>query len=136
MTNEQREKVMALRCQKKSYNEISAELGISSHTISSFCKKIGLDGKAADMDGIAVCKNCGKLVRSRPGCKPKMFCNKDCRQSWWNSHPEQVNRKANYSFACECCGKTFIAYGNDHRKYCSHACYIAARFGQEVPAHD
>ena len=33
-----------------------------------------------------------------------------------------------YTFICPECGKEFTAYGNAKRKYCSHVCYIAARF--------
>lgn len=29
---------------------------------------------------------------------------------------------------CPACGKEFPVYGNSHRKFCSHACYIAYRF--------
>ncbi len=34
-------------------------------------------------------------------------------------------------FTCACCGRYFTAYGNNHRKYCSHGCYIAGRFGKK-----
>ena len=30
---------------------------------------------------------------------------------------------------CPSCGSTFYAYGNRNRKYCSHECYVEARFG-------
>ena len=42
---------------------------------------------------------------------------------------ELVKRKAVYTFTCPACGKEFTVYGNSHRKFCSHACYIAYRFG-------
>ena len=48
---------------------------------------------------------------------------------WWNSHLHLVKRKAMYDFVCPTCGKSFSAYGNRNRKYCSHECYIEARFG-------
>ena len=54
-----------------------------------------------------------------------------CRMQWWKAHIKEVNRKAVYDFTCACCGQQFQAYGNDHRKYCSRACYIKARFGGE-----
>jgi len=138
MTNEQRQKVIVLRSKKMSYNQIAAELNISSHTISSFCKRIGFGGKASELDGIGVCKCCGEIIHSLPGHKPKMFCSKVCRQNWWNAHPEQVNRRASayYAFTCENCGTKSEAYGNNHRKYCSHACYISARFGKEPVCHE
>ena len=48
---------------------------------------------------------------------------------WWNSHLDLVKRKAIYHFTCPTCGREFTAYGNAHRKYCSHSCYIEDRFG-------
>lgn len=51
------------------------------------------------------------------------------RQASCNYGSEEVNRKANYSCTCAFCGKQFTSYGNKHRKYCSHACYINDRFG-------
>ena len=75
-----------------------------------------------------VCLGCGKPITQREGIKRVKFCCPSCRQAWWNSHPEKVNRKAIYSFTCACCGKPFTAYGNRGRKYCSHECYITDRF--------
>ena len=53
---------------------------------------------------------------------------------WWNSHAEQVKRKALYPFKCAACGKEFTAYGNTHRRYCSHGCYCKDRFGSRPDA--
>jgi len=33
-----------------------------------------------------------------------------------------------YPAVCVRCGKEFLSYGNRKRKYCSHDCYIKARF--------
>lgn len=70
------------------------------------------------------CRNCGKQLTQTPGRKPVKFCSDTCRTHWWNSHLDKVNRKAFYSFTCAHCGTPFTAYGNNHRKYCSHDCYI------------
>jgi hypothetical protein len=68
-------------------------------------------------DDPSVCLGCGKPITQREGIKRVKFCCPSCRQAWWNSHPEKVNRKAIYSFTCACCGKPFTAYGNRGRKY-------------------
>jgi len=78
------------------------------------------------------CLNCGAPVRQNPGRKEKKFCCDSCRNKWWNAHLSLVKRKANYEFLCPGCGETFTAYGNSHRKYCSHECYIKDRFGGAV----
>ncbi|VTX62978.1 Uncharacterised protein [uncultured Actinomyces sp.] len=49
--------------------------------------------------------------------------------SWWHTHPMMLERRAITTHACAGCGATFESYGNKHRKYCTHACYIRTRFG-------
>ena len=48
---------------------------------------------------------------------------------WWNAHLDLVKRKAVYHMKCQNCERDFDVYGNSHRKYCSHRCYIEYRFG-------
>ena len=136
MTAEQKGHVIQLRGNGKSYNEISKALGISVNTIKSFCRRACVDGQSKDIKSVGTCKQCGIFIKSKIGYKQRKFCSETCRVTWWNAHPDQVNRKANYTFTCANCGKTFAAYGNQHRKYCSHACYISGRYGREVSAHD
>lgn len=76
-----------------------------------------------------LCEQCGRPIIQNPGRKRKRFCSDACRNKWWNSHLDLVKRKAVYTFTCLACGKKFTVYGNSHRKFCSHACYIAYRFG-------
>lgn len=128
MTGQQKEQIRTLRLQGISYVKISKSLGISDNTVRSFCRRNGLGENAKNT---ASCKQCGKLIKIIPKQKPKKFCSDNCRNAWWNGHQECVTRKAVYEYTCACCGKYFTAYGNAHRKYCSHACYIADRFGKE-----
>jgi hypothetical protein len=69
------------------------------------------------------------LSGKTPAGRRKKFCSDECRVKWWNAHQNQVSRKAVYEFTCAYCGKSFTVYGNNHRKYCSHDCYIKDRFG-------
>jgi len=82
-----------------------------------------------EADTEKTCLNCGKPVMQTPGRKEKKFCCDHCRNVWWNSHLSLVKRRAMYEFVCPGCGKTFYAYGNRNRKYCSHECYVQDRFG-------
>lgn len=134
MTSEQREQITALRCQGQSYALISKMLGIPKDTVYSFCRRSGISGKT-DKNTV-LCKQCGRPIKLTPKRKPKKFCSDNCRLMWWNSHLDQVNRKAYYLFSCAFCGKTFTAYGNAGRKYCSHVCYISDRFGKERSCHE
>ena len=128
MTNQQKEQIRTMRLQGAGYIKIGKALGISDNTVRSFCRRNGLGENAKNT---LSCKQCGKLIKIIPKQKPKKFCSDSCRNAWWKDHQECITRKAVYEYTCSCCGKPFTAYGNNHRKYCSHSCYIADRFGKE-----
>lgn len=135
MTDRQKDRIRQMRAAGYGYMKIAQELGISENTVKSFCRRKGLSaGKikaavpSADGDK-GICPCCGAEVKQNPGRKAKKFCSDKCRNKWWNSHPDQIERKARYEFVCAYCKKPFTAYGNAGRKYCCHACYVADRFG-------
>ena len=126
MNKYQKDQIVKLRGQGESCSKIAAHLGISVNTVKSFCRRHINKGK------IDICPQCGNKITQISGRKPKKFCKDECRVKWWNSHSEEVNRKAVYSFKCACCGKDFTAYGNAKRRYCSHSCYCKDRFQKAV----
>ena len=133
MTDEQRSQIKYLRQQGKGYTTIATTIGLTKDNVGKFCRNHDLDGIRGQvcMPAISytdICLNCGSELKQTPGSRKKKFCNVHCKQTWWNAHLDMVARKAFYSYTCPACGKSFTAYGNDHRKYCSHNCYIAARF--------
>lgn len=141
MTEKQKSEIIRMRENGVSFSKISEVTGVSRNTIKSFCRRVDTLAQCTEVtevvkpvqtakteDGLN-CKQCGKPLQIVPGRKTPKFCCKDCRTKWWNSHPEEVNKKAIYNFTCAGCGKAFTAYGNNGRKYCSHGCYITARFG-------
>ncbi|MCD8300575.1 MAG: RNA polymerase subunit sigma-70 [Clostridiales bacterium] len=131
MTNEQKMRVRELRAAGYGYVKTAREIGLSENTVRSFCRRNGLTGDMAEQkDAGHVCLCCGKPVEQVPGRKEKKFCSDSCRMKWWNCHRDMVNRKAVNKFVCKHCGGEFNAYGNADRKYCSHACYVADRFGR------
>lgn len=133
MNDTQRIKIKQLRGEGYSYGKIAQSLGLSENTIKTYCRRHGLGGVAV----VAVpsdetehyCLCCGTVVVQHIGRKEKKFCSDKCRNKWWNANLDKVNRKADYNFVCAKCKKPFTAYGNRNRKYCSHECYIADRFG-------
>ena len=128
MTSEQKKEIKRMRQQEVGYTAIAARLGLSKETVKSFCKRNNIGGIRAEQvkDG---CLQCGKPIMQIPKRKPKKFCCDECRKLWWKDHPDRVVQKAVYSYVCPHCGKDFTAYGNSRRKYCSHECYVSARFG-------
>lgn len=137
MTPDEKSRLTAMRIEGSSYAEIADALGISKNTVKTFCRRNGL---TPEVEGMPVeitpahttdrlCPQCGKPVIQPEGRKQKKFCSDTCRNRWWNSHMDMVKRKAIYEYTCPTCGSAFTAYGNSHRKYCCHECYIADRFG-------
>ena len=133
MTDNQKTEIAKLRAAGKGYGNIARTLGISLNTVKSFCRRNNSHESTADPSVVFTgetmrCENCGREIRQMVKRKRKRFCCDKCRNAWWNSHLDCVKRKAIYEFTCPHCGKKFQTYGDKRRKYCSHACYIAARF--------
>ena len=128
MTEEQKNAIALLRKSGAGYGKISKELGISENTIKSYCRRNRSVTKLRQ--GEHICPMCGKPVMQNPGRREKKFCSDACRRKWWNENRDKVRQGAGsiYGFTCKRCGKEFTAYGNPHRQYCSHECYVSDRF--------
>ena len=135
MNDTQRQQIKELRGKGYGYGRIAQVLSLSENTIKTYCRRHGLGGVVANPSPISTeghfCLCCGVPVQQTAGRKEKKFCSDRCRNKWWNKNLDKVERRANYEFTCPYCKKTFMAYGNKNRKYCSHACYIEDRFGGE-----
>lgn len=130
MTREQKERIAILRGSGFGYRKIGSALSLSVYTVKSFCqrhpnKTLKTEPTKDAGLGNSLCKNCGSALKG--GRRAKKFCSAACRLSWWNRHPELVDRKAVYCLACAFCGKQFESYGNKGRKFCSRACYGQSR---------
>ena len=128
MNQTQKQQITLMRNQGFGYSKISSVLGLSANTVKSFCQRSGLGG-ARKSTGAEVhfCAQCGEVLVNIPHTKPKKFCSGKCRSAWWNAHPERAKGKTQ-NISCVQCGASFFCYGTQ-RKYCSHECYIKARFG-------
>lgn len=73
------------------------------------------------------CRWCGDPIATQATGRPESFCCSEHRRAWWTAHPEAKRRTATYTFTCIGCGTTFTAYGNKHRRYCRHECYVTHR---------
>ena len=133
MTQLQRDEILRLRIDGMSYTQIADELCISRNTVKSICQRIGIQPTAAaeenhDSDH---CKLCGAVLVQHATGKRKSFCSDLCRRTWWKQHQDQRNIKSGVKAKCANCGRIFSDYERNRRKYCCHACYIRARFGEK-----
>lgn len=113
--------IIALQKQGYGYRKIAAMLDLPLNKVKYYCEKHPYDPNQKK------CLACGTVIKNTPHKREKKFCSDKCRMTWWNSHPELVQRKAIYHLMCAHCGKSFDAYGKANKKYCSRACYADAR---------
>lgn len=130
-----RDLIEKMRRAGRSYSEISRQLDAKESTVRTYCCRHGLTDEAlrsaAASVPVGLCPNCGKAVLSPPKQKPKRFCCDQCRMEWWANNRACLKRYANYNLRCAHCGRGFISYGNNKRKYCGRKCYFEARFGAD-----
>ncbi|MBR3457219.1 MAG: RNA polymerase subunit sigma-70 [Selenomonadaceae bacterium] len=119
MTSIEKLKICDLMRQGCGYTKISQELGIPANTVKSFIQR----NKSEICQTKKVCLQCGQAIAQLSASREKKFCSDACRMKWWNKHTQEMKANA----VCQHCGKSF--HGRAGRKFCSHACYIAERFG-------
>ena len=129
MTSQGKQNIERLHSQGVGYKRIAGQLGLPENTVKACLRRKDTPTPAPATHGGCFCLNCNAPLTMTPGKKQKKFCCDACRNKWWNSHLDQVKRKAIFNFTCPVCGQEFSAYAKPNRKYCSHACYIRDRFG-------
>ena len=144
MTILQISKIREMRLKGKGYRAIASAVGLSRDIVRNYCKNHGLDGYAPvlsinvkeKMDNGTACLRCGKKIEQPSTGRKRKFCSDKCRYAWWVSHKDEKKHKetAIYKATCKHCGAVFTAYGNHHRKYCCHECYVQDRFKEETTA--
>jgi endogenous inhibitor of DNA gyrase (YacG/DUF329 family) len=120
-----------MRLKGKSFATIADALGLSRNTVKSFClrnTRVDPSENKATAVNKGVCDQCGKGFTLCPGHRQRRFCSDHCRMVWWNTHRDLLKSNAKVEHTCACCGKRFMGYEQQRRKYCSHACYITARY--------
>ena len=113
------------------YKNIAQALNLPLGTVKSFCRRENITATGPTVYDENHCRQCGKPLIQKSKVKQRKFCSKECRIKWWTAHPcaRNGNTKSSHNAVCENCRKAFTAYGNAPRKYCSHNCYVEARFG-------
>ena len=130
MTSNEKNKIIELKKLGYGYKKIAKELDLSLSIVRYACSKKNDDDL---LDGS--CENCGIKIKSIKGKKKKRFCSDKCRWKWWNKNQNKVDKKAFYAHVCKWCNKEFTVYGNNHRVYCSHDCYIKSKTSKGAMNH-
>ena len=133
MTRGEKLLIAQYRAQGMGYTAIAGALGLPKNTVKSFCQRNGL-GKDTTVFAKPIpdhiCRQCGEPLEQTAHRKTRRFCSDACRLAWWHTHRDH-GRNAKWRI-CPACQKEFAT---DRRQtYCSHACYIRARFGRKVCA--
>lgn len=126
MTDNDKQEIKILKSQGYGYKKIADTLDLSINTVKSYCRR-HLQNKNASAYKRGFCKNCGIPVKQSPNRKEKKFCSDKCRVDWWMKHVTEHKTKTQQEVKCLLCGKTFITYPSNNRKYCSRDCFYAAR---------
>ena len=127
MTKDEINIITQLQQQGFGYRRIAALTNIAVDTVKSYCKRHPVDATDCEAPSDAYCRQCGRPIQFTPHRKPKQYCSDKCRMAWWNSHRDQVNRKAYRTIICEHCGVAFEVYGAPKRRFCSTTCAAASR---------
>lgn len=127
MTKAEKNTILMMRKQSKSYKYIADVTGISINTVKLFVLRNLKTQDGAEIeqdDSCRHCKQCGILLPHTKHCKTKFFCSDRCRIIWWNAHRNLAERASAHQQICAVCGSVFYTY---HGQYCSRACYGKAR---------
>ena len=138
MTNSQKERIRHMRLDGESYAAIADTLGLSRNTVKSFClRNFRTEPNIKPVPALTgTCGQCGKGFTLCPGHRQRRFCSDQCRMVWWNSHRDLLKCNTKVEYTCISCGKHFMSYARQRRRYCSHACYIAHRYNKERECHE
>ncbi len=117
-----KEQIYDLRSKGYGAKKISKELGVSLNTVKSILRRVASENTEA-----ALCKNCGIGIENSSSHK-KVFCCDKCRNEWWNKRRKNIEKASDKKRVCACCGKEFVSYSHKDQRYCSHECYIRARY--------
>lgn len=120
MTEREQNIIIKRREKGDSVSSIAKDLGLNINTVKSFCYRKKIKVKVS---GEILCSYCGKRLPEHTIGRPRRFCSDICRKDYWNNQSKEYKTE----HTCPTCGKTFNA--RKKRKYCSHHCYIKARFG-------
>ena len=136
MTEAEKTRLVQYREQGKGCAEIARLMNLSVNTVKSFLRrnKVHIDSVQITLPLPAKkdmhtgrCRQCGIAISQSEHSREKLFCSDKCRLQWWHEHRGDSKRAVER--ICPECSKVFST--DRTQKYCSHECYILARFGRK-----
>ena len=124
MTEAEKLTIRKLRQDGLGNKKIAVVLDLPVNSVKTYLRRHPVAEDAAAVPDI--CERCGNPIIQTPHRKRKRFCSDSCRISWWNAHPDKGGKRILHTFTCAYCGRSFQS-GAKVRRYCSRACYAAAR---------
>ena len=125
MTDDQKKRLERLRRSGKSYPEIADAMGMTRDAVRMYCTRNDIKvGKDIDVR----CLYCGKTIELKDKGRKAKYCSEGCRIRHWREL-KRMDSNSGMRKVCEGCGREFNAVPIT-RRYCSHKCYIDARFGR------
>ena len=133
MTDAEKSLLLTYRQEGKGCAEIAKLLNVSANTVKSYLQRNRelpemvpvVPKKAVIQKGH--CKQCGLPLTQAEHSREKQFCSDKCRLMWWHTHRGSSQRAVER--VCPVCQRVFST--DRKQKYCSHECYINARFGRK-----
>ena len=132
MTEAEKSRVVAYRQQGKGCAEIARLLGVPANTVKSYLQRKRVTVETVPVAPVKTviqkgcCKQCGIPLTQTEHSREKQFCSDKCRFQWWHEHRGDAKNAREH--ICPECQKVFST--DRKQKYCSHECYIRARFGR------
>ena len=133
MTDAEKSLLVKYRQQGKGCAEIARLLNVSANTVKSYLQRNRVLVEAAPTVPVRArvqkgyCKQCGTSLTQAEHSREKQFCSDKCRLRWWHEHRGNSRRAVEH--ICPGCQRVFST--DRVQKYCSHECYILARFGRK-----
>lgn len=136
MTGAEKSLLVKYRQQRKGCAEIARLLNVSANTVKSYLQRNRVLVEAAPTVQVVpervrvqqeCCRQCGTPLVQTGRSREKQFCSDKCRLQWWHAHRGSSKRAVEH--ICPECNRVFST--DRTQKYCSHECYILARFGRK-----
>lgn len=129
MTDTEKRTAEKMRAEGCSYNMISQTLGISLSTVKSHIRRRAKKEPQIAVVGKPSANTVVLRLSTHLGIGRRLFYSKSCQERYWREHRNISLCASLVSCTCPGCGKEILNYKGHNRKYCSHQCYIAVRYG-------